>query len=396
MKTTNERVIFYIIVIAQFCGTSLWFAGNAVLPQLQAMFDWPQSHLGYLTSAIQAGFITGTFCFALLGISDRVSPARLFLISSIIASAANASAMLALSSFPLVIASRFTTGFFLAGIYPVGMKIASDWRREGLGMWLGGLVGALVLGTSFPHLLKQLPQLSNPYSVLAIVSVLALAGGVFLYATLTDGPYRKFASRFSFRAVRQAFASGAFRRAAFGYFGHMWELYAMWAFVPAFLMQYKKFQGASYSVPAMAFMVIGSGGIGCITGGQISKRSGSEKVARYMLFSSGICCALSAAAFQLPVWVFIPFMMFWGFTIAGDSPQFSALVARHAQAEVRGSAITMITCIGFFISILSIQLLNYLQIFFAAEYLFLFLIPGPVLGLLAMREQRTSHYIPKT
>jgi len=384
VKTRNERFVFYIIVTAQFCGTSLWFAGNAVLPQLQLEFHWPQNYLGYLTSSIQGGFIAGTLCFAVLGLADRFSPSKLFLISSLIAAGTNAVALADLSSFPLVLTSRFLTGFFLAGIYPVGMKIASDWRKEGLGMWLGGLVGALVLGTSFPHLLKEFPLVNRAGTVVTIVTGLAVFGGVFLYLLVPNGPYRKPPTKFSFAAVGKAFRFPSFRNAALGYFGHMWELYAMWAFVPYFIFEYQKFNQSSLSVPLLSFIVIGAGALGCVTGGHLSRAVGSEVVARYMLISSGLCCILSCFVFSSVTWLFITFMLFWGFTVAGDSPQFSALVANYARPEVRGSAITMVICIGFFISIISIQLLNFVQDIIAVKYLFVLLLPGPVFGVITM------------
>lgn len=383
-KTSNDRFVFYTIIIAQFCGTSLWFAGNAVLPQLQQEFDWPSSYLGFLTIATQTGFILGTLCFALLGLADRLSPSRLFLTCSFIAAACNLLCVPDISSFSLVMTSRFLTGFFLAGIYPVGMKIASDWRKEGLGLWLGGLVGALVLGTSFPHLLKQFPGSSDPVSILLTVSALAIAGGILLSALVPDGPYRKRGTKFSFDGVRIAFHEPGFKKAAFGYFGHMWELYALWAFVPYIVLQYQATRDLPLSVPLISFFVIGAGALGCLTGGVVSKSRGSAQVARYMLFCSGMCCLLSFLLFRTGPWLFIPFLLFWGFTAAGDSPQFSALVANNAKPEVRGSAITMITCIGFFISILSIQVLNYFQHALEPEHLFLLLVPGPVFGLISM------------
>jgi MFS family permease len=225
--------------------------------------------------------------------------------------------------------------------------------------------------------------------VLTIVSALAAAGGILLYAFLADGPYRKAGTRFSLIAVQKAFGETGFRKAAFGYFGHMWELYAMWAFVPYFVVAYQRASPLPLSVPLFSFLVVGSGAAGCITGGNISRVVGSERIARFMLICSGLCCALSFIMFNSGPWMFIAFMLFWGFTVAGDSPQFSALVARHAKPEVRGSAITMITCIGFFISIVSIQLLNFIQDTIDAQYLFLLLIPGPLLGLIAMRKERS-------
>jgi MFS family permease len=383
----NRKVVFVVIVVSQFCGTSLWFATNAILPQLVRQSGWPATTLGYLTTGIQLGFIVGTFVFAALGISDKNSPSKVFLVSSILAGLSNLISVFFLDAFGVILTSRLLTGFFLAGVYPVGMKIASDWNKHGLGLWLGALVGALVLGTSFPHFLSQFPRFIRPELLITTVSLIAVVGGVLLFLCVPDGPFRKKGTRFNFSAVTNAFRVSPFRRAALGYFGHMWELYAMWAFVPLLINMHMTFHLWSFgSAPLVSFLVIGAGALGCIAGGFLSRQLGSEQVAKIMLFCSGACCCLSFFLLQEPPVVFLIFMLFWGFTIAGDSPQFSALVAVSCPAEIRGSAITMITCIGFFISIISIQLLNYLQEFTTPQYLFLFLIPGPLFGLLAMRK----------
>src|SRR5688572_11390600 len=232
MPSAKANRVFFVIIFSQFCGTSLWFAGNAVLPQLQALYDWQSNAIGYLTSAVQLGFIAGTLLFALSGITDKLSPSKVFFVSSIVAASCNALMLLDSSSFTLVLLSRGLTGFFLAGIYPVGMKIAADWNEQGLGNWLGALVGALVLGTAFPHGLKLFPQFIEPGVLIVAVSVLVAAGGLLIYLFVKDGPYRKPAAHFSFSEIRTVFKSSSFRAPALGYFGHMWELYAFWAFVP--------------------------------------------------------------------------------------------------------------------------------------------------------------------
>src|SRR5688572_8220241 len=228
MPSAKANRVFFIIILSQFCGTSLWFAGNAVLPQLQSLYHWEASALGYLTSAVQLGFIAGTLLFALTGITDKYSPSKIFFLSSGVAALCNAIVLLDSSSFGLVLISRGLTGFFLAGIYPVGMKIAADWNEKGLGHWLGALVGALVLGTAFPHGLQSFSQFVNPNVLIVAVSILAVAGGLLVYLFVEDGPYRKPSMRFSFSEIKIVFQSSAFRAPAFGYFGHMWELYAFW------------------------------------------------------------------------------------------------------------------------------------------------------------------------
>jgi len=391
MPRSQTSKVFFIIVFSQFCGTSLWFAGNAALPQLQSLYDWQPGALGYMTSAVQLGFIFGTLLFAITGVTDRFSPSVVFLISSLIAATCNAISIVDLSSFELVLTSRCLTGFFLAGIYPVGMKIASDWNEKGLGHWLGALVGALVLGTAFPHAIKLSPQFLAPHILLLMVSVLAVVGGFLIYFFVHDGPYRKPSIRFSFLDIRSVFQYSPFRQPAFGYFGHMWELYTFWAFVPWSISYYTSLHPSlAIHETIIAFVVIAVGGLGCVIGGKLSFRFGSRKIAQLALISSGICCLLSPWIWGLSPEFFISFMIFWGLMVVADSPQFSALVATNAPASVRGSAITITTCIGFAITIISIQLLTFLQDLMSGHYLFLALAPGPIIGVLLLNRTFTK------
>lgn len=373
--------IFYTIVASQFCCTSLWFAGNAILPQAQAAYNWPVESIGYVTSLVQLGFIIGTLTFSVFGFSDRFAPSLVFLLCSLIASAFNVLSLVDVESLNLTLFTRFVTGFFLAGVYPVGMKIASDWKQEGLGHWLGALVGALVLGTAFPHALNLVPGFVAPAKLILTVSILAAFGGWAMYLLVGNGPYRKPAQRFSFAAVRDVFRSTSFKAPAAGYFGHMWELYAFWAFVPVILLTYQNISQSNFSLPLWSFMIIASGFLGCVAGGKLSLKFGSKPIAGAALASSALCCLLSPFLFEFNEYIFLAFMLFWGFMVVADSPQFSALVAFHAPAHIRGSAITITTCIGFAITIASIQLLNVLQQHISARYLLLLLAPGPLLGL---------------
>jgi MFS family permease len=377
----KQRFVFYTIVIAQFCGTSLWFAGNAVLPQLQLLYHWPASALAYLTSATLLGFITGTLVFAIAGVADRYSPSKVFLMSCVIGSLVNLAALTDLSSYSVVLITRLLVGFFLAGIYPVGMKIASDWKAEGLGHWLGSLVGALVAGTAFPQVLLLIPQIAKPELLLIVISVISIMGGIAVGFFVENGPFRKAASAFSTADIHRVFSDHQFKRAAFGYFGHMWELYAFWAFVPWIVSSYMEIHAIDIDPPLLSFLIIGSGAAGCIAGGRWSVKTGSARVAFYALAGSAACCLLSPFLWEFPPWLFIFFMTFWGITVITDSPQFSALVAKNAQPQLRGTAITIVTCLGFSITIASIQLLNYFRVVFAKEFLFLLLLPGPLAGI---------------
>jgi MFS family permease len=379
--STRPARILPVIVAAQFAGVAIWFAGNAVLPDLQRQWGLADAALGYVTSAVQLGFIAGTLVFAFLAIADRFSPRLVYLACSLAGALANLGAMAADGSLSTLLATRFVTGFFLAGIYPVGMKIASGWYQKDLGHALGLLVGALVLGTAFPHLLKGLGHAWPWQAVVIGVSVLCALGGVLMFALVPDGPHLSRGTKFDQTALAAVFRSPSFRASAFGYFGHMWELYAFWAFVPVALAA----RGAVDNVSVWAFAVIAAGFLGCAVGGRISLRAGSARVAVAQLGTSGACCLLSPLAFLAPTPVYLGFLLVWGITVVGDSPQFSALNAANAPRAFVGSALTIVNCIGFAITIPAIELLNAAAGSLSIQYLFLLLVPGPVLGLIAMR-----------
>ena len=373
--------ILPVIVAAQFAGVAIWFAGNAVLGDLQRQWGLADTALGYVTSAVQLGFIAGTLTFAFLAIADRHSPRVVYLVCSLLGALANLTAIAADGSITWLLGTRFTTGFFLAGIYPVGMKIASGWYQKDLGNALGLLVGALVLGTAFPHLLKGLGQSWPWETVLLGVSGIAALGGVLMYTLVPDGPHLRQGAKFDPAALASVFRSRDFRASAFGYFGHMWELYAFWAFVPVALASNPGIDNVSL----WAFAVIAVGAAGCAGGGLVSLRAGSARVAFAQLAVSGACCVLWPLAFAAPTPLFLAFLLLWGVAVVGDSPQFSALNAAYAPRELVGSALTIVNCIGFAITIFSIQLLNAAAAWLPVKYLFLLLAPGPVFGLLAMR-----------
>ena len=254
-----------------------------------------------------------------------------------------------------------------------------------MGKWLGALVGALVLGTAFPHLLKVVSAQLDSTELLLVVSGIAVSGGIILHAFVGDGPYRKPATQFSFISLKKAFAIPDFRNASIGYFGHMWELYALWAFIPWLVELYKSQNNNLPATSLLSFFAISIGAIGCAVGGLISARHGSKRVANIALLCSGMCCIFSPFIFESPPIVFMAFLAFWGLTVTADSPQFSSLVASSVPAEIKGSAITLVTCIGFSITIVSIQLLSYLRGVIPNEFLLFILGLGPTLGLIVPR-----------
>lgn len=373
--------ILPIIIFSQFTGTSLWFAGNAVLPDLQRDWGLAEQSIGHITAAVQLGFILGTLVFAFLAIADRFSARRVFFTCSVIGALANIALLVAPEGLTGLLLLRFATGFFLAGIYPVGMKIAASWFEKGLGRALGYLVGALVLGTAFPHLIRSSGAELPWQQVMVGVSVLAAVGGVLMLVLVPDGPHLPKGSPFNPRALAIIFRSRSFRASAFGYFGHMWELYTLWAFIPVWLLAYSEMNSITLNVPLWSFLVIGIGFFGCALGGVISEKVGSARVAAAQLKISGICCLLSPLFFSAGLPLFIIFLFIWGITVIGDSPQFSALNAENAPREYVGSALTIANSIGFLITVFSIQLVNSLLPLIGPQYIFWLLVPGPLVGL---------------
>lgn len=376
-------MILPAIVFSQFAGTSLWFAGNAVLADLQIAGG--AQGVQWLTQAVQFGFICGTLLFAALAVADRFSPRLVFLLCCLAGATTNFAIVYMIDHIAGLIVLRFATGFFLAGVYPVGMKIAAGWYERGLGGALGLLVGALVLGTAFPHLVHALgATTSGPEHarrVLSVVSGLAAFGGVFLFLCVPDGPHLpRSRTKFVLSGI-----SKTFRRAACGYFGHMWELYAFWAFTPLFLQHLAESHSvADFDVARWSFMIIAAGFVGCALGGWFSVRFGSARVAWSQLLISGTLCFFSPLLF----WPAVPFpvalgvLVLWGVTVVGDSPQFSALVAATAPRELVGSALTIVNSLGFTITIFSIQLTGWWLANFDPVWMFVLLAPGPLFGLL--------------
>jgi len=374
--------ILPVIIFSQFAGGSLWFASNAVLSDLQRQWNLGDASLSHMTSFVQFGFIVGTLLFAFFTIADRYSPRKVFFACSILGAIANLGLYLLADGLTTLLIFRFMTGFFLAGIYPVGMKIAAGWYRQGLGLALGWLVGALVVGTAFPHLIKSLNRNLPWETVILSVSLISAAGGCLMWFLVPDGPYLVKGTRFNSKAVAIIFRSRDLRSASFGYFGHMWELYTVWAFIPLLLSQYAQSSSQALNVSRWSFIVIAAGCLGCIVGGLISKKFGSATVAFFQLLSSGICCLLTPLMFHAPPPVFLGFLIFWGIVVVGDSPQFSALTAQTAPRDLVGSALTIVTSIGFFITIISIQFTNFLAGWLNIQIVLLFLVGGPIVGLI--------------
>lgn len=376
-----NRILFSII-IAQFFCTSVWFAGNAVLAEMAVSKHLNPSFLVYLTSSVQFGFIAGTLIFAVFAIADQFSPSLVFLCSALVAAIFNGLVIFDWVDSNGILICRLLTGFFLAGIYPVGMKIASDYFEKGLGKSLGFLVGALVLGTAFPHLIKGYLNSYSWETVLLFTSVMSVIGGMLIFLFVKDGPFRKKLGKVRVTALVQLFQIQSLRQAAFGYFGHMWELYTFWAFVPTMLSL--KLSSKS-NHPLMAFYIIGVGSLACFISGMLSQHFGERKIATIAVLISGFCCLLFPLVFlYASEELFVSYLFCWGFFVVADSPMFSSLIASNAPTHIKGSLLTLVNSIGFLITIISIQLIGLLIQYINFEMVWLVLAVGPFFAFLQL------------
>ncbi len=383
MSKPVRREVLVIIVLAQFCCTSVWFATNAIMTDLIQGFSLLPNAVGQLTSAIQFGFIIGTLVFAFLAIADRFSPSTVFFISAIAAAVLNFAITWSVNSVESLLLLRFLTGIALAGIYPVGMKIAADYFDKGLGKSLGFLVGALVLGTALPHFLQAIGSDFQWQYIIYATSFLSLLGGLLIFTLVPNGPFRKPGKSLKIKAIISVFKPKGFRVAAFGYFGHMWELYTFWAFVPLLLISHNRFHAvSSVNISFLSFIVIAPGALGCIFAGYLANRISTQKVAYSALLISGSCCLLLPFIFYVTSsTIFVMFLLIWGVAVVADSPLFSTLVAQNAITELKGSALTIVNCIGFSITIVSIQIINLMNLYFELHYILPVLALGPIFAI---------------
>jgi MFS family permease len=374
-----------LLSIAELLGMSLWFSGSAVVPALSAEWHLSPSQISWIAIAVQLGFVAGTLISATLNLPDIISTRHLFAVSAFLGAVLNAIFGLYVRDPATAIVLRFVTGVCLAGVYPPGMKIMATWFRERRGMALGVLVGALTLGKATPYLVNAVGS-ANWRSNVLFVSLLAAIGGLIVLFFVEDGPYALPPAKFDVSQIVRVFGNRGVRLASFGYFGHMWELYAMWIWVPVMIRaSVASHDGDPRLAEVGSFIVIGAGAIGCAVAGLIADRVGRTLVTSWAMAISGTCCLVIGFLYGGNPFVLLFVAAIWGATVVADSAQFSSCVTELGDPQYIGTALTVQMCIGFLLTNVSIELIPKVGDW---RYAFMILAPGPLFGVISMLRLR--------
>jgi MFS family permease len=388
MSTPNQWRALTLLSIAELFGMALWFTGSAVVPALSREWNLSSSQVSWLANAVQLGFVAGTLLSATLNLADIITTRHLFAICALLGALTNAFFGLYAHQPGTAIVLRFLTGVCLAGVYPPGMKLMATWFRERRGMALGVLVGALTLGKATPYLVNAIGSSNWRMNVL-FVSLLAIVGGFIVLLFVSDGPHALPPATFDLTQIVKVFRNRGVRLASFGYFGHMWELYAMWVWIPLMIRaSITEQKGNPIFADMASFLVIGAGAIGCVVAGLVADRVGRTVVTSWAMAISGSCCLLVGFLYGGSVLPLLLLAVIWGASVVADSAQFSSCVTELGDPQYIGTALTLQMCIGFLLTTISIELIPKMVDLVTWRYAFVILAPGPFLGVLAMLRLR--------
>ena len=377
-----------LLALAELLGMSLWFSGSAVVPALSRDWHLTESQVSWISIAVQLGFVAGTLISAVFNLSDIISARHLFAVAGIAGAITNVCFGLYANDATSAIGLRFMTGVCLAGVYPPGMKVMATWFRKRRGMALGVLVGALTLGKASPYLVNALGS-GNWRTNVLFVSSLAVLGSIIVVVLVEDGPYALPRATFDLKQATRVFSNRGVRLASFGYFGHMWELYGMWIWIPVMMRASVAVSGGSPKfAEAGSFLVIGFGAVGCVIAGLAADRVGRTIVTSWAMAISGTCCLVVGFLYGGNPYLLVFIAAIWGATVVADSAQFSSCITELGDPQYIGTALTLQMCLGFLLTTFSIELIPRAVNLVGWRYAFMILAPGPLFGVISMLRLR--------